>query len=223
MNNIKLSASKLNLLRECPRCFWLAMVKNLKRPSRPMSSIPIKMDSIIKQYYNTYRIQNELPPILNGQVDGQLAVNMPMTLQWQEAKGVTIWGRPDDYFLFQSGAVVPLDHKTKSRPPDEIHPAYQLQLDVYSYLLRMNGFKTVNKGLLAYYCPNNGNLHNGMPLQCTVKEVITDPEHVISMIHQARNILREPMPEPGTYCQFCKWTQDLIDNTSVRMSRGRCI
>jgi len=215
MNNIKLSASKLNLLRECPRCFWLAMVKNLRRPSGPMSSIPIKMDSIIKQYYNTYRIQNELPPILNGQVNGQLAVNMPKTLQWHLPKGVLIWGRPDEFFLFQSGAVVPLDHKTKSRPPDEIHPAYHLQLDVYSFLLKMNRYKTVNKGLLVFYSPNNGDLCKGMPLQCTVKEVITDPTHVTSMIHQARNILNEPIPPPGSNCEYCKWTHHLIEDNLI--------
>lgn len=210
--NVKLSASKLNLLRECPRCFWLAMVRNLKRPSGPMSSIPIKMDSIIKQYYDTYRIQNELPPILNGQLNGQLAVNMPKTLQWQSVQGVVIWGRPDDFFLFQSGAVVALDHKTKATPPDEIHPAYQLQMDVYSFLLRMNRYKTVNKALLVYYCPNESELHNGMNIRCTVQEVITDPEHVISMIHRARNVLKGSVPKPGEHCQFCAWLEIMNKN-----------
>jgi hypothetical protein len=215
MYNIKLSASKLNLLRECPRCFWLAMINNLKRPSGPMSSIPIKMDSIIKHYYNTYRTQNELPPILNGQINGQLAVNMPVTLQWQVEKGIILWGRPDDYFLFQSGATVPFDHKTKSKIPDEVHPAYQLQLDVYSYLLRMNGYKTMNKGILAFYCPDDGDLHNGMTLRCTIRQVITDPNHTISMIRQARNILNKPIPEPGDHCEYCKWTQLLSKNNLI--------
>ena len=212
---IKLSASRLNLLRECPRCFWLAIVENLRRPAGPMSSIPIKMDSIIKQYYNTYRAQNELPPILGSQIHGQLAVNMPVTLQWQVDKDTILWGRPDDYFMFQSGATVPFDHKTKSKLPDEIHPAYQLQLDVYSYLLRMNGFKTINKGILAFYSPNNGDLHNGMPLQCTVREVITDPKHVLSMICKARNLLKKSIPEPGEHCDFCKWLQLMKKNNYI--------
>jgi len=47
----RLSPSNLNLMQDCPRCFWLTMVKKIKRPSGPMSSIPIKMDSIIKNYF----------------------------------------------------------------------------------------------------------------------------------------------------------------------------
>lgn len=38
----KLSPSSLNLLEDCPRCFWLKMVKKIKRPMGPMSSIPSK-------------------------------------------------------------------------------------------------------------------------------------------------------------------------------------
>ena len=53
----KLSPSNLNLLEDCPRCFWLHMVKKIKRPMGPMSSIPIKMDSIIKHYFDRYRGQ----------------------------------------------------------------------------------------------------------------------------------------------------------------------
>ncbi len=210
--NITLSATKLNLLRECPRCFWLAMVKNLKRPPGFRSSVPIKMDSIIKQYYDSYRAQNELPPILGSQIHGQLAVNMPATLQWHVDKQIILCGRPDDYIQFQSGTTVPLDHKTRSKLPDAIHPAYQLQLGVYSYLLEMNGYKTVNKGLLAYYCPHSGDLHKGMPLQCTVKEITTDPKHVLSMIRQARNILTGPVPKPAEHCNFCAWLRLMTKN-----------
>lgn len=32
MKAIRLSPSKLNLYRECPRCFWLDKVKKIERP-----------------------------------------------------------------------------------------------------------------------------------------------------------------------------------------------
>ncbi len=212
---ITLSATKLNLLRECPRCFWLAMVKNLKRPSGPRSSVPVKMDAVIKQYFNTYRMQNELPPILNGQIHGHLAVNMPKTLQWQVDKETVILGRPDDFFVLESNATVPLDHKTKASPPDEVHPAYRLQLSIYSYLLRMNGYKTENKAFLAYYCPSASDLTTGMSLHCDVREVKTDLNQVISMIRRARSILNRPMPEAGNHCSYCIWVQLLIHNKVI--------
>lgn len=73
----KLSPSSLNLLEDCPRCFWLKMVKKIYRPMGPMSSIPIKMDSIIKHYFNKYRDLGQLPPIIEGKVTGWLAIGMP--------------------------------------------------------------------------------------------------------------------------------------------------
>ena len=209
---IKLSASRLNLLRECRRCFWLAVVANIRRPASPMSSIPVKMDSILKSYFDSYRGQRKLPPILGNQIHGQLAVNMPVTLQSHIDNEITLWGRPDEYIEFQNGATVPFDHKTKSQPPNDIHEAYQLQMDVYSYLLQMNGYKTENKAILAFYSPNNGDLHKGMPLQCTVKEITTDPNHVLSMIRQARRILTAPIPNPGEHCNFCTWLQLMKKN-----------
>ena len=121
---IKLSPSRLNLLEDCPRCFWLSLVKKIKRPTGPIPSIPIKMDSIIKHYFNRYREQGILPPIIAGQITGRLPEDIPKTLKYEEENGVLLWGRPDDYFELEDGNIVAFDHKTKSKPPEKIHKAY---------------------------------------------------------------------------------------------------
>jgi len=46
--NFKLSPSALNLMKECPRCFWLAQHKVWKRPSGIFPSLPSGMDRILK-------------------------------------------------------------------------------------------------------------------------------------------------------------------------------
>jgi hypothetical protein len=137
----KLSSSTLNLLEECPRCFWLYQVKKIKRPSGLISSIPIKMDSIIKNYFNKYRVKGELPPIIQGRVKGRLAVDMPKTLKFEEENGIILWGRPDEYIELKDKNIVAFDHKTKSKAPETVHPSYHLQMNVYSYLLKAMGFK----------------------------------------------------------------------------------
>ena len=127
-----LSPSTLNLLEECPRCFWLAVVKKTKRPSGPMASIVIKIDSILKNYFDSYREKDQLPPIIKEKVKAKLAKNMPKTLYHKENDEITVMGRPDDYLELHDGNIVAFDHKTKSKAPDKTHPAHQLQLDVYS-------------------------------------------------------------------------------------------
>jgi len=113
----KLSPSNLNLLEGCPRCFLLHMVKKIKRPMGPMSNIPIKMDSIIKHYFNKYRDLGQLPPIIEGMVTGWLVVGMPKTLKYEMENDITLWGRRDDYLKLEDGNMVAFDHKTKSKAP----------------------------------------------------------------------------------------------------------
>ena len=201
----KLSPSNLNLLEDCPRCFWLHMVKKIKRPSGPMSSIPIKMDSIIKHYFDRYRELNQLPPMIEGKIPGHLAVGMPKTLKHQMNNGITIWGRPDDYLEFKDGSILALDHKTKSKAPEDVHSSYQLQLDVYSFLLKNIGYKTIDKAFLIYYYPDECDLHNGMPFNCTVTEVKTNLSRVNGLLDKAFTILNDELPEPNEKCEYCGW------------------
>ena len=204
----RLSATKLNLLKDCPRCFWLSMVKKINRPTGPISSIPIKMDSIIKKYFNKYRELNELPPIIQGKIQGRLAIGMPKTLKYEEENGVLLWGRPDEYFEIENKNIVAFDHKTKSKAPEEVHRSYQLQLNVYSYLLKMMGYKTTNKAYLAYYYPDDCELHDGMCIHCAVIEVNTKPSQVKELVKKAYEMLNGPIPKYSDNCEYCKWREE---------------
>lgn len=206
----KLSPSNLNLLEDCPRCFWLHMVKKIRRPSGPMSSIPIKMDSIIKHYFNKYRDIGQLPPIIEGQVSGLLAVGMPKTLKHQLDNGVTLWGRPDEYLKLEDDNIVALDHKTKSKEPEDVHPSYHLQLDVYSLLLELMGYDTTNKAYLAFYYPDECDLHNGMPFNCTIIEVKTNPSAVEKLVEKAFTILNGELPKSNENCEYCRWRDETL-------------
>ena len=207
----KLSPSNLNLLEDCPRCFWLKMVKKIKRPMGPMSSIPIKMDSIIKHYFNKYRDLGQLPPIIDGKVIGWLAVGMPKTLKHEMSNGITVWGRPDDYLKLKDSNIVAFDHKTKSKAPESVHPSYQLQLDVYSFLLKKMGYDTTNIAYLAFYHPDECELHEGMPFNCTIIEVKTNLSRVDKLINKAHNVLNGELPEPNENCEYCKWNQEVLN------------
>lgn len=204
----KLSPSSLNLMLDCPRCFWLQMVKKIRRPAGPMSSIPIKMDSIIKKYFDKYREQNQLPPIIRGLVKGKLAKGMPKTLYFEKSL-IALKGLPDEYLELEDGNIVAFDHKTKSKPPEETHPSYQLQLDIYTFLLKMNKYKTTNKAYLAYYYPCDCDIHDGLDVHCKIMEIKTNPERAIKLVKQAERILNGKIPEARNGCGFCGWVEKL--------------
>jgi len=163
------------------------------------------MDSIIKHYFNKYRDLAQLPPIIEGKVTGWLAVGMPKTLKHEMSNGITVWGRPDDYLKLKDSSIVAFDHKTKSKEPEDVHRSYQLQLDVYSYLLKAMGYETTNKAYLAFYYPDECELHEGMPFNCTVIEVKTDQSRVEKLTEKAYTILHGKLPNSNENCNYCKW------------------
>ena len=173
------------------------------------------MDSIIKNYFNKYREKGELPPLIQGEVSGNLALNMPKTLKYTEENGITLYGRADDYLELQDKSIVAFDHKTKSRPPDLIHPSYQLQLDVYSYLLKMMGFKTTDKAFLAYYFPDGIQLLSRMQINCKVIEVVTNQKRVKDLLNKAYNVINSPIPKPDKNCEYCKWIRLAVENSAI--------
>lgn len=76
---------------------------------------------------------------------------MPKTLKHEMDNGITVWSHPDDYLKLEDNNIVAFDHKTKSKAPEGVHPSYQLQLDVYSFLLKAMGYDTTNMAYLAFF------------------------------------------------------------------------
>lgn len=212
----KVSKTTLNLMQECPRCFWLHTVKGVKRPLGIFASIVIKIDSITKNYFDKYRESEKLPPIIEGKIKGKLAKGVPKTLRFRDEKtGLLIEGRFDEHFELEDGSIVAFDHKTKSKAPDgEVHPAYQLQLDVYAYLLKVNGFKTTNKGYLAYYFPKDCEMHNGVDFGCEIVEVETSLERVRELLDKAHEIIHGSIPKPSEECGFCNWHSSVLEHNN---------
>lgn len=204
----KLSPTKLNLMEECPRCFYLNVIKGVNRPSGLMAGIVMRMDSIIKHYFEKYREMNRLPPIIEGKVNGSLPKEMPKSLKYQFKNILIIGGNPDEYLELETGEIVPFDHKTKSKSPEEAHPANILQMHIYSYLLKMNGYKTTNKAYLAYYYPEDCELHDGMDMKCTIIEVKTSFEKAEELLNKASEILESnEIPRASKYCEFCRFRE----------------
>lgn len=173
-----------------------------------MSSIPIKMDSIIKKYFDSYRKKGFLPPLIEGKIKGVLPLNMPKTLYFEDKDNdIKLKGLPDEYLQIENDAIVPFDHKTKSKPPEETHPSYQLQLDCYTFLLGVNGYKTKNFGYLAYYHPQECELHDGMDIQVSIMKIQTNPERVKQALKKASKVLNGKLPKVNGTCEYCKWKE----------------
>jgi len=183
----KLSPSSLNLMKECPRCFWLNKHKVWTRPSTPFPQLPNGMDRVLKSHFDKFRDKGELPPEIRDHShteglklfdDKELLTlwrNNRKGIQWTDIEGNVLSGAVDNLLVKGKNLIV-LDFKTKGSPlkdETEAGNGYQNQLDFYNFLLRKNGHNTEDYAFLLFYYP---------------KEVLEDGKVVFDMILARREI-----------------------------------
>lgn len=205
MDIISLSPSTLSLYLDCPRCFWLKMVKKLDRPRGPVPTIMSGLDLVIKEYYDQYRQKGELPPIVAGKIPGRLYQKVPPWLSMGDPEGkAKLVGKLDELLEPEPGLVAPIDHKTRGKKAEDVHRAYQLQMDIYDLLLGASGFKTPHKAWLIYYLPTSME-HERFTFAIDVKEIPTDADRARQVFINALKVIREKEPLPSDACEFCRY------------------
>ncbi len=161
----KLSPSSLNLFKECPRCFWLKLHKKWSRPAGPFPSLPSGMDRVLKEHFDSFMTQGKLPPELceNSVCKGlklfsdkdKLKVwrNNFKGVSWTNRAGHILRGAVDN-ILVKGKKLIVLDYKTRGYPLKETTAShYQLQMDLYNFLLRKNKYSTEDYAYLLFYYP----------------------------------------------------------------------
>lgn len=204
-------------MKRCPRCFWLNKHEGIRQPEGIVSRLANRFDVVIKRYFDLYRGTNQLPPMIAGQVEGQL--QHPFQEKYWHPLPDSIgddrygyYGKLDECLITGKGTYTPVDHKTASSDPNtrELIPAYQFQLDSYAFLLEQNGRPSTGVGHLIYFFPGHGDkLHHGFPMEVSLKTLKTNPAGVMPAIKKAITILEGPLPKPNPDCDFCRYVEEV--------------
>jgi hypothetical protein len=161
----KLSPSAINLMNECPRCFWLTQHKVWKRPVGIFPSLPSGMDKILKVHFERFRDKGILPPELceNGYCKNMKIYNNPEKMKiwqsnfkgisWKDKEGNELHGAVDN-ILVNGKKLIVLDYKTRGYAlKEDTAEHYRLQQNIYNFLLRKNGYETEDFFFLLFYVP----------------------------------------------------------------------
>ncbi len=209
-NRLVLSPSTLNIFRDCPRCFWLQINEDIKRPRGAFPSIASGLDRVIKEYFDTYREKGDLPPLLKDKIEGKLIPQLPKKLYFNDnSTNASLMGMLDECLILSENRYAPLDYKTRGSLPTDTHPAYKLQMDMYTLLLEKNDYKTNNLAYLLYFVPRSGKLHEGIPFEVKMIEIKTSPERALDFFHEAIDLLKKPIPDSSQNCEYCNWINQL--------------
>jgi hypothetical protein len=215
MDTIRLSPSTLNLFAECSRCFWLRINKKVHRPSGPFPSLPGGMDSVLKTYYDKYRLVGKLPPEIDGKVEGKLYPDLAKMNKWRNWRtGLTYIDKKHsakligalDELLVVGGKYSPLDYKTRGSAINEnSHTYYQLQLDLYALLLKENSLAPASFGYLVFYSPEKV-AHGAITrFKAEPVKVATNPESGRTVFEKAVELLKKGVPPHHSNCDYGIW------------------
>ncbi|HLC86658.1 MAG TPA: hypothetical protein VJH65_00050, partial [Candidatus Nanoarchaeia archaeon] len=119
----KISPSTINLMLECPRCFWLQIVKNIKRPAGIFPSLPSGMDGILKVHFDKFMEKGELPPEIKELKGCRLFDDREKLKIWRSnfkgleyTEGDVMLRGAVDNILVKGKKLIVLDYKTRGFP-----------------------------------------------------------------------------------------------------------
>jgi CRISPR/Cas system-associated exonuclease Cas4 (RecB family) len=162
----KVSRSKIELFKQCPRCFWLDVRLKITRPNSPPFNINKTIDELFKKEFDVHRKAGTQHPImaankLTGVVPfshRDLDVwryNFTGVVALHEPTNLHVFGAVDDIWVNEDGELIVVDYKATSKDKDvNIDSGWQIsykrQIEVYQWLLRQNGFSVSNTGYFVY-------------------------------------------------------------------------
>ncbi len=161
----KVSRSKIELFKQCPRCFWLDARHKITRPNTPPFNINKTIDELFKKEFDSYRKSGKPHPIMK--TNGVEAIpfdhakmdiwraNFTGVSTLHEPTNLHVFGAVDDIWVNSDDELIVVDYKATSKDTDvsinsDWQISYKRQMEVYQWLLRQNGFKVSDTGYFVY-------------------------------------------------------------------------
>lgn len=161
----KVSRSKIELFKQCPRCFWLDARLKITRPSSPPFNINKAIDELFKKEFDTYRSKGQPHPMMTDNQIKAVPYQHADLDKWRynftgvqalhEPTNLHVFGAIDDVWVNDAGELIVVDYKATAKQADvSIDSGWQIsykrQMEVYQWLLRQNGFQVSDTGYFVY-------------------------------------------------------------------------
>ena len=230
----KISRSKIELYKQCARCFWLDARLKIKRPSGPPFSLNKAVDELFKKEFDEYRRQAKAHPMMvDNQIKAIPFAHKDLDKWRQNFVGVStvhkptnlyVFGAVDDIWVDENEELIVVDYKATSKASEvsldsDWQISYKRQVEVYQWLLRQNGFKVNNKAVFVY---TNGRLdldafNDHLEFRTKIIEYQGDDSWIDPTLEDIKACLEGSIPPVGMaamggpcdYCEYAKRRTEL--------------
>ena len=231
----KVSRSKIELFKQCPRCFWLDVRLKIKRPEGPPFNINKAIDELFKKEFDTYRVKGEPHPILVEYEIDALPFSHDKLDDWRETfvgvqvlhepTNLLVFGAVDDLWVAPSGEIIVVDYKATAKAKEvsidsDWQISYKRQMEVYQWLLRRNDLAVSDTGYFVY---TNGRMdldgfNDRVEFRTKVIPYTGNDEWVEPTLQAMKGCMDGDMPGVGDSimggpCEFCTYARQRAELT----------
>ncbi len=232
----KVSRSKIELFKQCPRCFWLDTRLKITRPNSPPFNINKAIDELLKKEFDIYRQKGEPHPMMVEFGVQAVPFAHEQLNTWRENfVGVTtlheptnlhVFGAVDDIWVNDAGELIVVDYKATAKSSgvnidSDWQISYKRQMEVYQWLLRQNGFVVSDTGYFVY---TNGRMdlagfNNRVEFKTVVIPYTGNSDWVELTLKDMKACMEnDQMPAVGTAamggpCDYCTYARQRTELT----------
>ena len=162
----RLSRSKVDLYRNCPRCFYLDRRLGIARPRSFPFNLNSAVDALLKAEFDRYREAGEPHPYMVREGLAAVPFVHPDLNRWRHNfTGISadcpgtpfeLFGAIDDVWI-ETGSeqLIIVDYKATSKNSEvsidaDWQISYKRQMEFYQWLFRHNGFQVSDTGYFVY-------------------------------------------------------------------------
>ncbi|MGC1929842.1 MAG: PD-(D/E)XK nuclease family protein [Candidatus Nitrosopolaris sp.] len=217
-----MSRTKIELFRECARCFYDDVALNQRRPSGPPFTLNNAVDTLLKAEFDLHRAAGTPHPIFATVGLEAIPLAHPQINDWRTNRtGVrwkdpvtdwTLYGAIDDAWETPTHTVLVADYKATARRDGvteaNLYPSYRHQVEVYQFLLEQQGLTV---GSRAYFLYANG-ISSGrvfgstLAFRTTLLSYDADRSWVLATFRAAVSLIVNGVrPPPTATCPWCQY------------------
>jgi hypothetical protein len=219
-----LSRSKVELFRECPRCFYLDRRLGIGRPAGFPFNLNSAVDALLKKEFDGYRAKGEPHPLMTQAGLNAVPHRHPELETWRsnfkgvrtlhERTNLELFGAIDDLWRdLDSGELIVADYKATSKAGEvtldaEWQDGYRRQMEFYQWLLRQRGEKVARRGWFVYCNGRRDRPAFDQKLEFTIRMLPHEGDD--GWVEGTLGAIRETLtaagpPEPDAECEYCHY------------------
>lgn len=225
------SRSKIDMFKDCPRCFYMDRRLGLPRPSIPAFSLNSAVDNLFKNEFDLLRQKGESHQLMKKYNIDAVPFQHPKLPEWRDdyykyvgaavvhkPTNLRVTGIIDDIWQNKKEELLIVDYKSTSTTKeidlnDKWKRGYKGQIELYQWIFRQMGFKVSPTGYIVYAngLKNNPRFDAKLEFDLSIHPFEGDDSWVEPVLQDIKDCLdSDDIPAPGKdkdgiTCEYCDY------------------